>query len=112
MRRETVETRNQADQLAHQTEKLIEEQDEQMTDEEKSAIEQALTELKSALEDEEAPSGDMREKMDALLQASQAMATRLYQQAAEEQSQGEGEGAEPDDEDVVEAEIIDEEDEA
>ncbi|MCZ6663359.1 MAG: molecular chaperone DnaK [Actinobacteria bacterium] len=111
-RRETVETRNQADQLAHQTEKLIEEQDEQMTDEEKSAIEQALTELKSALEDEEAPSGDMREKMDALIQASQAMATRLYQQAAEEQSQGEGEGAEPDDEDVVEAEIIDEEDEA
>ena len=111
-RRETVETRNQADQLAHQTEKLIEEQDEQMTDEEKSAIEQALTELKSALKDEEAPSDDMREKMDALLQASQAMATRLYQQAAEEQSQGEGEGAEPDDEDVVEAEIIDEEDEA
>ncbi len=110
-RRETVETRNQADQLAHQTEKLIEEQDEQMTDEEKSAIEQALTELKSALKDEEAPSDDMREKMDALLQASQAMATRLYQQAAEEQSQGEGEGAEPDDEDVVEAEIIDEEDE-
>ena len=111
-RRETVEIRNQADQLAHQTEKLIEEQDEQMTDEEKSAIEQALTELKSALKDEEAPSDDMREKMDALLQASQAMATRLYQQAAEEQSQGEGEGAEPDDEDVVEAEIIDEEDEA
>ena len=111
-RRETVETRNQADQLAHQTEKLIEEQDEQMTDEEKSAIEQALTDLKSTLKDEEAPSDDMREKMDALLQASQAMATRLYQQAAEEQSQGEGEGAEPDDEDVVEAEIIDEEDEA
>ncbi len=111
-RRETVETRNQADQLAHQTEKLIEEQDEQMTDEEKSAIEQALTDLKSTLKDEEAPSDDMREKMDALLQASQAMATRLYHQAAEEQSQGEGEGAEPDDEVVVEAEIIDEEDEA
>ncbi|MCH8982656.1 MAG: molecular chaperone DnaK [Acidobacteria bacterium] len=111
-RREMVETRNQADQLAHQTEKLIEEQDEKMTDEEKSAIEQALTDLKSALEDEEAPSDDLRGKMDALLQASQAMATRLYQQAAAEQSQGEGEEAEPGDEDVVEAEIIDEEDEA
>lgn len=111
-RRERVETRNQADQLAHQTEKLIEEQDEKMTDEEKSAIEQALTDLKSALEDEEAPSDDLRGKMDALLQASQAMATRLYQQAAAEQSQGEGEEAEPGDEDVVEAEIIDEEDEA
>ena len=111
-RREMVETRNQADQLAHQTEKLIEEQDEQMTDEEKSAIEQAFTDLKSALDDEEAPSDDLRGKMDALLQASQAMATRLYQQAAAEQSQGEGEEAEPGDEDVVEAEIIDEEDEA
>ena len=111
-RRERVETRNQADQLAHQTEKLIEEQDEKMTDEEKSAIEQAFTDLKSALDDEEAPSDDLRGKMDALLQASQAMATRLYQQAAAEQSQGEGEEAEPGDEDVVEAEIIDEEDEA
>ena len=111
-RRETVETRNQADQLAHQTEKLIEEQSEQMTDEEKSGIDQGLIDLRSALEDEEAPSDDLREKMDALLQASQAMATRLYQQAAAEQSQGEAEEAEPDDEDVVEAEIIDEEDEA
>ncbi len=111
-RRETVETRNQADQLAHQTEKLIEEQGEQMTDEEKSGIDQGLIDLKSALEDEEAPSDDLREKMDALLQASQAMATRLYQQAAAEQSQGEAEETEPDDEDVVEAEIIDEEDEA
>ena len=41
-RREAVETRNQADQLVHQTDKLLEEQAENMTDEEKSGVETAL----------------------------------------------------------------------
>ena len=106
-RREAVETRNQADQLVHQTDKLIEEQGEKMTDEEKTSVEEALTALKSALDDEKAPADDIRSKMDALIESSQAMATRLYQQAAAEQSAGH-EGTE--DDDVVEAEIVDEDD--
>jgi hypothetical protein len=43
--------------------------------------------------------------MDSLIQASQAMATRLYQQAG---SANQPEDAVMEDEDVVEAEIIDE----
>ncbi len=110
-RREAVETRNQAEQLAHQTEKLIEEQGEQMTGDEKAAVESALKELKTSLENEEAASDELRQKMEALIQASQAMATRLYQQAASQQAGGDA-SAGNDDEDVVEAEIIDEDDEA
>jgi molecular chaperone DnaK len=106
-RREAVETRNQADQLVHQTDKLIEEQGEKMTDEEKTSVEEALTALKSALDDEKAPADDIRSKMDALIESSQAMAARLYQQAAAEQNAGD-EGTE--DDDVVEAEIVDEDD--
>ena len=41
-RREQVETRNQADQLVHQTEKVLEEQGEKLADDEKSSIETAL----------------------------------------------------------------------
>ena len=109
-RREAIETRNQADQLVHQTDKLIEEQGEQMTDEEKSAVEAGVTALKETLGDENAKSEDIRSKMDELIQASQAMATRLYQQAAAAQAEEGAAGgeADSDDEDIVEAEIIEE----
>ena len=107
-RRETVETRNQADQLVHQTDKLIEEQGEQMTDEEKSSVESGVAGLKEVLGNEEAGSEEIRTQMDSLVQASQAMATRLYQQAAAAQADEAGDPMSDDDEDVVEAEIVDE----
>jgi molecular chaperone DnaK len=108
-RREAVETRNQAEQLVNQTDKLIEESGEQMTDEEKASVEAAKTALSEALADSEASSEDIRAKMDELVSASQAMATRLYQQAASEQAAAGGET--PEDDEVVEAEIVDDEDE-
>ncbi len=108
MRREAVETQNQAEQLVHQTDKLIEEQGEQMTEDEKSSVETALAGLKETLADESAETEALRSKMDELIQASQAMATRLYQQAAAERA-GEAEADdEASDEDIVEAEIVDE----
>ncbi len=112
-RREAVETRNQADQLVHQTEKLLEEQAENMNDDEKSAVDTALGALRLTLESETSETDEIRSKMDELIQASQAMATRLYEQAAQ-QSQAAAAGDETDgngDDDVVEAEII-EDDEA
>jgi hypothetical protein len=49
--------------------------------------------------------------MDALIQASQAMATRLYQQAGTAAAGGEDHTV-PEDEDVVEAEIIEDDEDA
>ncbi|HDK44988.1 MAG TPA: molecular chaperone DnaK, partial [Actinobacteria bacterium] len=111
--REAAETRNQADQLAHQTDKLLTEQAEQLNDEEKTAIASALEELRTTLNDENASTEDLRAKMDAVVSASQSLAQRLYQQQAEQAEQATAasdEGAS--DEDVVEAEIIDEGDES
>jgi molecular chaperone DnaK len=111
-RREAVETRNQAEQLVNQTDKLIEESAEQMTDEEKSSVEEAKAALNEILGDAEAETEDIRAKMDELVSASQAMATRLYQQAAEQQAAaGADDDGSSDDDDVVEAEIVDDEDE-
>jgi len=113
-RREAVETRNQADQLVHQTEKLLEEQAENMNDEEKSSVETALGALRLTLENENAETSEIRSRMDELVQASQAMATRLYEQAAQ-QSQAAGatdEDGAADDDDVVEAEIIEDDEDA
>jgi len=110
-RREAVETRNQAEQLVNQTDKLIEESGEQMTDEEKSSVEAAKTALSEVLSDSEAEADAIRSKMDELVSASQAMATRLYQQAAEQQAAAGEEARASEDDDVVEAEIVDDEDE-
>jgi molecular chaperone DnaK len=111
-RREAVETRNQADQLVHQTEKLLEEQAENMTDDEKSGVETALGALRLTLENQDAETTEIRSRMDELVTASQAMATRLYQQQAAASQQGQPAGSEDEagDDDVVEAEIIDDED--
>lgn len=111
-RREAVETRNQADQLVHQTEKLLEEQAENMSPDEKSGVETALGALRLTLENESADTAEIRSKMDELVQASQAMATRMYEQAAAQQAPGGAGEPEPDDDDVVEAEIIEDDDEA
>jgi molecular chaperone DnaK len=109
-RREAVETRNQAEQLVNQTDKLIEESGEQMSEEEKSSVETAKAALNEVLGDSDASTEDIRSKMDELVSASQAMATRLYQQAAEQQ-QAAGGGDTSDEDEVVEAEIVDDEDE-
>jgi molecular chaperone DnaK len=111
--REAAETRNQADQLAHQTDTLLKEQADQLTDDEKTAINAALGDLRSALNDAEATTETLRTKMDAVVTASQALAQRLYQQQAAQATQTEEDSAGPaaDDDDVVEAEIVDEGDE-
>ncbi|HLV90937.1 MAG TPA: Hsp70 family protein, partial [Acidimicrobiia bacterium] len=110
-RRESVETRNQAEQLVHQTEKLIEEQGENMTDDEKSNIESALTTLRETI-DSDADTATIRSRMEELITASQAMATRLYQQGAAAAASADPGATTNDDEEIVEAEIVDEEDDA
>jgi molecular chaperone DnaK len=84
-----------------------------MTDDEKSGVETALGALRLSLENQEAETSEIRSRMDELVKASQAMATRLYQQQAAASQQGEPAGAGAEDaadDDVVEAEIIDDED--
>lgn len=108
-RRELVETRNQGEQMVRQTEKLLEEQAEQLLDDEKTAINAALEELKVSVADEGAESEAIRSKIDAVISASQALAQRLYAQTEQAEAGGADADADLNDEDVVEAEIIDEE---
>ena len=108
-RREAVETRNRGDQLVHQTEKVLSEQGDNLNDEEKSGIESALADLKGALGDESTDSSEIQSKMDALVEASQNAFTRVYQEAAAAADAEAGPTGEAgDDEDIVEAEIVDE----
>ncbi len=111
-RRELAEERNQADNVAYQTEKLLSEHAEQVNDEERERIEAALTDLRKHLGDEDATIEALRSAKDAVLSASQEVGTRIYQQAAQQAAAGDAAGAEgapqDGDDDVVEAEIVDE----
>ncbi|HEX9681754.1 MAG TPA: molecular chaperone DnaK [Acidimicrobiales bacterium] len=105
-RKEEAEIRNNADSLVYSTEKLVQEQGEKMSDDEKSAVDGALSELKSALEGSDVEA--IKDKTEALMTASQSFAEKLYQQAsAEDGAAGTAGDPAAADDDVVDAEIVD-----
>ena len=107
-RREEAEVRNGADSLVYQTEKLLREQEENISGEEKTAVEGALAELSSALAGEDL--GAIKDGTQKLMMASQAISTKLYEQAAAEADGAAAGGDVPDDDDVVDAEIVEDDD--
>ncbi|MDE0374809.1 MAG: molecular chaperone DnaK, partial [bacterium] len=106
-RRDLADARNRADQVLNQTTKLLEDHGDKLDDDERSAIDDAVAALRSVTEDEAASADDIQSAIDALFQASAVLAQKMYASEAEEQAADEGH-AMPDDEDIVEAEIIDE----
>ncbi|HEY7563799.1 MAG TPA: molecular chaperone DnaK [Acidimicrobiia bacterium] len=109
-RREHVETRNQGDQLVHQTEKVLKEQGERLSSDEREKIEAALAELKAGIEDTSVDTPGLRSRIDQLVTASQGAFSRMYQESGQAAAGGD-EATGSNDDDVVEAEIVDEGDE-
>ncbi len=107
-RRDLADARNRADQVLNQTAKLLEDHGDKLDDDERSAIDDAVAALRSVSEDEAASADDIQSAIDALFQASAVLAQKMYASEAEEQAAATDGQAMPDDEDIVEAEIIDE----
>jgi molecular chaperone DnaK len=112
-RRDEAEVRNTADTLVYQTEKLLREQGEKISGEEKDGVESALKTLKEALAGSDIEA--IKTATETLMNVSQSFAQKLYEAAAAEQSAtagASGDGAAgssaPNDDDVVDAEIVDE----
>ncbi len=89
-RREEIEARNRADSLVYGTEKGLSEYGDKIGEEEKSQIETALNELKTALKEEEADINRIRELTQALEQASYKMAEAMYKDVGQQAGAGEG----------------------
>jgi molecular chaperone DnaK len=104
-RRSEAETRNNADSLVYQTEKLLKDQGEKFEGDEKADVEAKLADLKVALEGEDID--DLKEKTEALMTASQGFSQRLYEEAAAQNVDDNPDFSEPTPDDVVDAEIID-----
>jgi len=110
VRREQAEVRNKADNLVYQTAKLLADQGEQLTDDERSSVEEKLATLSTTLEGDDIEA--IADATDTLMAASQEFGQRLYEAAqAEAASAGTSAGASDgsgSDEDVVDAEIVNE----
>jgi molecular chaperone DnaK len=110
-RKEEADVRNQADTLVYQTEKLLRDQGDKISGDEKSAVEEKLADLKTALGGTDVEA--MRNATDALMSASQGFTQKLYEAAAQESSAAGGGSAGPTDapvdDEVVDAEIVDDE---
>ena len=74
--RELVDARNQADSLIHASEKTLSELGEKASGEERHAVESAISDLKSVLEDGDKDA--IEAKTSALAEASAAVAQKLY----------------------------------
>jgi molecular chaperone DnaK len=75
-KRESVDTRNQADTLIHSTEKNLKEHGSKITDAEKKTIEDASSSLKEALKGTD--NEDIKKKTEALVQASMKLGEAIY----------------------------------
>jgi molecular chaperone DnaK len=115
-RREAVELRNEADNLVFRTEKLLSENADKINDDVKKPVEEAIAELKTALEGEDndavkaaveklnTTSAQLGQAMYAAAQAAQQAPSEAGEPSEHAESNGESSAA---DEDVVDAEIVD-----
>jgi len=119
-RREDAETRNQAEAFVYSTEKLVNENKEKLPADVATEVEADIASVKSALEGEDADA--VKSAHEKLVASAQKIGQALYASAEQEQAAGDAGAAQDDataaagatsapDEDVVDAEIVDDEDE-
>jgi molecular chaperone DnaK len=106
-RREEVEVRNTAESLVYQTEKFLADNADKIPADAKANVDGPLDELKKAVDAGDIPG--MKAATDKVAAASQTLGAAMYAQAQESgASQASGDATADQDEDVIDAEIVDE----
>ncbi len=103
-RREEAETRNQAEQLAYSTEKLIKDNDDKLPEEVKTEVQADVDALKSALASDDIEA--VKSAQEKLMSSQQKLGEAIY---AAQPAEGEA-APEASTEDVVDAEVVEDED--
>ena len=101
-RRELVDAKNNAEALAHQTEKQVAEHGDKVSDEVKSEITDAIAALKAAAEGEDVAA--INEKHQALMTAAMKLGEAIYAQQQEAAAHADAAADAAGDDDVVDAE--------
>ncbi|MFN3865983.1 MAG: molecular chaperone DnaK [Demequina sp.] len=114
-RREDAETRNNAETFAYSTEKILSENEDKVPAETADEVKAAIADVKTALEGDDV--ADIKAKHDTLVEKAQKIGEAVYaaQQAEGSADEGApagepGESTPESDDDVVDAEIVDDED--
>jgi molecular chaperone DnaK len=113
-RRAEAEVRNNADTLVYQTEKVLREQGDKVSTDERAAVEGPLDDLKKALTGSDVEA--IKTATEKLMAASQSFSQKLYEAAARDTNaagtsasgQGSGGATGAADDEIVDAEIVDE----
>jgi molecular chaperone DnaK len=109
-RREHADARNQADHAAYSIDKQLAEHGDKLSEDEKQAIEDKITELRKLLADD-AATAELKAATEALFTSSQILGQKIYEASQADAQAGEADESAGDD-DVVEAEIVEEDDES
>ncbi len=111
-RRAEAEIRNNADSLLYQTEKVLKDQGDKVSEDERAAVEAPLADLRKALDGTDYDA--IKQATDALATASQTFSQKLYENAARDanaagtSASGQSGAGSVDDAEIVDAEIVDE----
>jgi len=103
-RREEADTRNQGEQMAYQIEKLIKDNDQKLSEEVKTDVQADVDALKAALAGDDFDA--VKSAIEKLTESQTKLGEAIYAAASQE---AEAEAQPESDEDVVEAEVVDEE---
>ncbi|MBK5227848.1 MAG: molecular chaperone DnaK [Actinobacteria bacterium] len=107
-RRAAAEARNQADSIVYQTEKSMKEHGDKLDESDRKTIEETLAETKEALSGTDVDA--IKRTSESLMTASQKFAEVIYKQAQQQGAEGTPgtPGASDGNDDVVDAEVVDE----
>ena len=112
-RREAIEAKNQLDSAVYNVEKMLKENGDKISGDEKTAVESALTDAKKALEGDD--TAIIKSAQERLIQASHKLAEQMYKSAQPSgdgaqpgaQAGGGATGGEPKKDEVIDAEYVD-----
>ncbi len=113
VRREAADTRNSAEQSAYSVDKLIKDNEDKLPEEVKTEVQADVDAVKTALEGQD-NDDEVKAAYEKLQESQTKLGEAIYAQAESEGAAGEAgesEGTEAPDEDIVDAEVVDEEDE-
>ena len=113
-RRESVEARNKADSAVYQVEKSMTDLGDKLSEEDKKPVQEKLEALKEVLKNDQVGKEEIEKATEELMQASQKIGEMMYQQQAGSDEEGvevknANNEAATDDENVVDAKVVDDE---
>lgn len=85
-KREEIEVKNQAETAIYSVKKTLDELGDKVTNEERSKVESAISDLENA--DKSGDAAEIKKKLDDLYKAMEPISQRVYQQAGEQQQGG------------------------